>query len=418
MTPFASAPELLVYSRITAVHEKLAVVHQEDALKTKFLALIAWVFVVAACGDDESSNQDHIFVPPDTGIDMPDDMGTDIDTGIDMPDDMTPDSDADIATDMDMPPDMTGTTCPEVPCTGTDVCVNGTCVENSSCGTAHDLGQISVGDTVTDSGSFLDEGKDDLSTSCGDVSATRERVVKFEVMERSLLTFDVNWTGQFDGVVSFRTTCEDDETETSCQDEESGAHIFEPGTYFMVLEMKFGNAGTYDVSIYSQAAGCVQGESMCMGSSLATCPTGTTLETATCPAACANNQCTGGTCNDAITVTAPGGTFTGEAGAFGIGHLNFAGNASCGNSQSPGYEVVFYLPGLTSGQVVNVDALTNDANSNVILITSTCGDTEMCVANYAVENIDWVVPSDGDYYVIVDKVLNSRSDFSYAVNIF
>ncbi|MEZ4458442.1 MAG: hypothetical protein R3E66_01690 [bacterium] len=332
-----------------------------------------------------------------------------------------PDMDIDAATDAgmdsDMEVDMDVPTCPEVPCLGEDVCVDNVCVPNTSCGTAKNLGTISPGDTVTDSGSFITQGLDQLTTSCAGAMATRERVIAFDVAERSLLSFEVDWTGQFDGVVSFRTTCADDSSETLCQDQESGARVFEPGTYYMVLEMKFGNAGTYALTINSQTAGCTIGESMCVDTTLEICPTGVEKESIMCPDACTNSACVGGSCSNAITVTAPGGTYTGGAGAF-IGTLNFENNAGCGNRQSPGYEAVFYLPGLTAGQVVNVDTLTGDTNSNAIFITSACGDTSACVANYASEDIDWVVPANGDYYVIVDKVLNSRSEFSYTLNIF
>ena len=116
-------------------------------------------------------------------------------------------------------------------------------------------------------------------------------------------------------------------------------------------------------------------------------------------------------------ILAPGGSYTAEAGAF-SNTLNFANNASCGNVATPGFEAVFYLPGLKVNDIVNVDAASGDNNTNAVFITSACGATETCAAHFVLEDSDWVVTADGDYYVVVDKLLNTRAPFTYTINIF
>ena len=87
---------------------------------------------------------------------------------------------------------------------------------------------------------------------------------------------------------------------------------------------------------------------------------------------------------------------------------------------TPGPEIIFMLPNLTAGQVVTVDAKTNDLNSNAIFITSNCGlpSKLSCVATaYDDEILTWTVPANGDYYVFIDKETGSGDTFEYSIDI-
>jgi hypothetical protein len=386
----------------------------ENAVTFSHLALIAALALFSACGDDAPSSDNNIFIP-DMG--QEEDVTVDAKNDVDVPD-LSPDAEPDMVDiDMaDMGPDV-DLTCPTVPCGTNEVCLDGACVADTSCGLAADLGVLTSGVAVNDSGSFLTDGRDNLSASCSGATSSSERVVKFTLSERSLVDFAADWTGQFDGTVSIRTTCEDVNSEVLCDDNETGARLLDAGDYFVVLEMKFGNPGTYDLTIQSETSGCTLGQATCMQDTLLTCPNGTVPEPIACPDSCTSGACDGDSCASAITVTGAGGTYTADAGAL-SSTLNFGSNVSCGSVATPGFEVVFYLPGLTAGQIVNVNGLTGDNNVNAIFITSACGATETCVANYVSENVEWVVQTGGDYYVVVDKLLNSRSPFTYTINIF
>ncbi len=382
-------------------------------MKFSHIALSAALVIFSACGDDTPSNNNNIFIP---------DMGGEEDVTVDAKDDVDvadlgPDAEPDMDIDMaDMGPDV-DLTCPTVPCGTDEVCVDGACLVDTSCGLAVDLGELTSGVAVNASGSFLTNGRDTLTASCSGANSTDEMVVKFTLTERSLVDFAADWTGQFDGTVSIRTSCDDAASEVLCDDNETGARLLEAGDYFVVLEMKFGNPGTYDLTIQSETSSCTLGQNTCSQDTLLTCPNGTVPEPIACPDTCTSGACDGDSCASAITVTGAGGTYTADPGAL-SSTLNFGSNVSCGSVATPGFEAVFYLPGLTAGQFVTVNALTDDNNVNAIFITSACGATETCVAHYVSENIDWVVTADGDYYVVVDKLLNSRAPFTYTISIF
>lgn len=374
--------------------------------KGLFLVLFA---ALTACSED-ADGPESVFVP-----DVESDTSTSLDAGADgdLQPDVSPDSaeedSGDTGTDTDL-------TCPTVPCASGRVCVDGVCQLDTSCGLTHDLGTLAAGSSLSHEGSFVTEGRDNLTTSCAGATAGLERVVSFTVTERSQVDVVVDWDGQFDGVVALQTDCASNATELACQDNEVLSQILEAGTYYLVLEMKFGNAGNYSVQVSAQPASCVPGENTCAGDDVLSCVDGMP-ETLACPAGCSAGACEGGSCATAISVTAPGGVFEGDAGAL-VGSLDFAANSSCGSVATPGFETVFYLPGLTTGQIVTINAATGDNNVNAIFVTSACGAAETCVAQYSVEDVDWVVPADGDYYVVIDKLLNARSAFRYEISIF
>ena len=99
-----------------------------------------------------------------------------------------------------------------------------------------------------------------------------------------------------------------------------------------------------------------------------------------CAEACESARCNGDACDNPIVVSGSG-TYTGDGDGYGK-ELDFAGNASCDNRESEGYEVVFLLPNLQAGNVVSIDAATNDTNLNAIFISQACGDTVTAAADH------------------------------------
>lgn len=376
------------------------------------LIWIALIIGLIGCGDDERR-------PPP--IDIPDaDNNTnntlpDMDAGNNNVPDMPDDVDMDVI-DSDMPEDM------DVPdpcdaCTDLQICIEGECVERHSCSASTHLGTLSLTNPITKSGSLLLEGVDSISTSCGGASASVERVFSFTLTEASVVAFDVDWTGQFDGVIDFRTDCLNGATSNLCSDLERGEIALEAGTHFFVMEVRLGSPGLYELSLSATPAECSPGERSCMGESLLICSPSSVAELYACGDTCANNACIGDSCAAPIVVTGTGGTYSGDGFAY-DSNFTFTGNASCGNVAMPGYELVFSLPGLQAGQIVTVNAATGDANSNGIFIMSTCEATPTCLAYYlSNEDIDWVVPAAGNYTVVIDKLINSSSMFNYSVTV-
>lgn len=380
----------------------------------KFL-WITLIIGLIGCSDDERQPPPIDIPDSDNNLNNPPDMDAGNNNLPDMAD--MPDMEMDV-TEPDMPDDMEPDLVdPCTACTDLEICIEGECVERNSCSASTHLGTLSLTNPITKSGSLLLEGVDSISTSCGGASATVERVFSFTLTEASVVAFDVNWTGQFDGAVDFRTDCVDGATSQLCSDLERGELTLGAGTHFVVMEVRLGSPGLYELSLSATTAECSPGERSCVGESLSICSPSSVNELYACADTCSNNACSGDSCAAPIVINGTGGTFSGDGFAY-DSNFTFVGNASCGNVAMPGYELVFSLPGLQQGQIVTVNAATGDSNSNGIFIMSTCEATPTCLAYYlSNEDIDWAVPAAGDYTVVIDKLINSSSEFNYAVTV-
>lgn len=392
----------------------------------KYLWVLVSLCLIAACGPDNNGT-DNIKFEPDTGIeedmhDSPDtsmgpDMGSDAggDSGVDMTGaDM---GNGDAGTDMGT---NNQTLCGEVACGSNEECRNEICFVVDSCAQPDDLGELSP-DTPLMAEGNLATGADTIAGTCGN-AGQKERVYRFDTTEQLQVSWDATWMGQFDGLVELRTACDDAGTVLSCSDVEAGSLTLDPGTYFLVLETRIGNAGDFSLELTAEAASCTPGTNECMGTQLQVCNDPTAPALFQCADSCANMLCGGDTCGNAIEVDAAGGgAFSGNGRGY-SDDLNFDGNTGCmgpgGTTiDTPGYEVVFYLPGLQQNDIVSIDTETNDANINAIFILPACSDGDACTATFTDEQPDWVVDAAGDYYVIIDKLTASSTEFQYSVTV-
>lgn len=396
-------------------------------LRLKLTALLA-VAALAACGNDNNDNNGGVKVYPKGDTDVTADAGHDAadpeDTGPDAtaPDDTGEPTD-DVGPDADEP-DVTEPVQCEDGCGPGEDCVNDTCRIVDSCAAAIDLGTLAPGVPQTVTGSLFFEGVDDRQATCNPGSG-KNRVVSFEIAETSVVRHQALWDSQYDGVVEVRTACDDDSAVVQCNDQEDRMMLLEPGRYYVLLNQVFGNAEDYTLTLTAETALCVPGVTTCDGDTLQTCPNPLMPQENECGTGCTAGVCTGSVCSDAIVVTGSG-TFSGSGQAHlaTSNNLNFGTNAGCTEDDdgtlipTPGYEVVFFLPGLTAGQTIGVDAETGDTNINAIFITQSCGDTAACSAAFRYsEDIEWVVDADGDYYVIVDKRTTSIAPFNYSITV-
>lgn len=390
---------------------------------------LVWMLIacgVVACGPPEDDGENVTFENnensqvdmgnSDAVVDM---SATDADPDRDRGMDVAPDLVADMAADTDSNNQM-------MPC-GTDECGPGeecqddACVVVDSCAAALDLGELTPGTPVTVDGSFVTDGADTIAATCGEPDQP-ERVVRFELASRSQVTYEADWTGQFDGLVELRTGCDDSTTSVVCTDVESGSPVLEPGTYFVVLETRLGTPGEFSLTLTAEEAACTQGTSACVGDQLQICADPTSPDLYQCAGGCADMVCGGDTCGNAIEVTAAsGGIFQGVSGGY-DSNLNFGGNLDCTTADgmpiaTPGYDVVFHLPGLQQSDIVSVDADTSDPNINAIFILSACDDTAACVETFKDEQPDWVVETPGDYFLVIDKRNVSSTEFQYSVDV-
>lgn len=143
-----------------------------------------------------------------------------------------------------------------------------------------------------------------------------------------------------------------------------------------------------------------------------------------CPHGCHRNFCNGDTCATAISVLEFPYTF--QSNPFPLfGDDTWFENAdlaTCGIQRAQtGDDVMFRLPNLVAGQRVTVDASADvgDFAPGNVLIKSTCEDDGVCLANSGIfEKIeDWVVPADGDYFVIVERILSDTDQIVVVIDV-
>ncbi len=185
-----------------------------------------------------------------------------------------PDSDAG-STQADA--DASSGTCPDTPCTGGKVCVNGACVEEtpqSKCGGATDLGSLAPGASVTASGT-LEGASDALAASCNDQSGTPEQVFSFTVTQDSRVDFVTSFMGNYSAVVSFRTTCDDSTSLLGCHSGDAALPLVPAGTkVFMIVELSQGNGGQFSIDLSATAESCPAGLRSCTSGELKVCSGG------------------------------------------------------------------------------------------------------------------------------------------------
>lgn len=390
--------------------------------KTLFFILFIFLFFSACSNDDKNNINNPIVKPPnnkkDTGKDVkeiPNDLG-------DMSDDMKkPDlQDADMgdvsgdmrAPDMNMP-DMVEPKCTMAGCNAGEDCVNEVCKIVDSCAAAKDLGNLVKGMApLMATGSFLEEGADTLSATCG--SAGLERVFSFTLAEDTRVAYKASWTGQFDGVIAFRTTCADDATEGKCEDGESGEIDLAAGTHYVLLEVKFGNPGDFSLELSVKESGCTGGTRMCSGTELQVC-NGTEFLSYQCGGECNNNNCDGNTCTAPIIISNQGGSFSGATTIL-DNSFDFASSANC-TLPTTGVDVVYALGNLNAGKIIRVKT---DAFSPIFILkgVNSCNDVSACVQLFQTsDEVDYVIPVGGDdeYYVVVDTQGLQPNPYSHSI---
>ncbi len=423
-------------------------------ISSRFIMIISAIFLMvglSACGE-EPNNSRPVFNNTQGGdtdkkdvgnddVDTNDGGKNDIDDLLDVPkDDIDTNTNTDTETeDQDTLPDDDTTVPPDSKCDSnchsSKVCVDGKCVLDTAarkCGDATDLGKLKIGVKKTAEGTLF-RTSNVISTSCGPdddiLPIGAEAVFKFTVEQDSRIDFKAKWLGQFDGLIAFHTdSCEiPGSTMDSCFDHEQQSFYALAGhDYFMIVELNHGRSDDFTVELTAKTIECIPGpnSNTCVDGSFNRCEGVGVIAEYNCAAGCtgANTQCLGNSCDEPIIVTAST-TFTGKNQAYNDQYdFQYINGCEVDGHEipTPGPEIIFMLPNLTQGQVVIVDAQTNDLNSNAIFITSNCGLPSKinCLATaYDDEILTWTAPADGDYFVFIEKETGSGDNFHYSIDI-
>ncbi len=324
-----------------------------------------------------------------------------------------------------------GAGCDGIVCEDVDQrCVRGSCINKSfkiACFEAQDLGVLDITQTKTASGDTKGFA-DSLSFECSQTEngfSGPENAIQFQLSADANVKIDLSSTSPIDWAMDLRTNCHDPSTSVLCQDPETLSFPGKAGeTYTIVVEPRSGiDEGTFNLDFEFTASLCSPaGSYSCDGDNLTRCVAGgAAVQNLACPAGCSDAACIGNTCSEPIVVTAST-TFSGDSAAY-TNVLDFGAQPTCSPDavsgiSSPGSEVILSLPNLTAGQKVVVDTSMNDENDNAIFVLETCSDQDSCLAGVDLgEKLDWDVPSNGDYFIVIDKITNNPKTFNYIVDI-
>lgn len=195
-------------------------------------------------------------------------------------------------------------------------------------------------------------------------------------------------------------------------------------TAFLVVDTDWDwDDSPFYLDIRLQAPECTPGEKSCVGNDLLTCNTYGLYDTEPCYFGCSNNACNptpNDTCAGAIDVSL-GGLFTAPASVYLNDYNPMVNNVSCTGDDALGRDAV-YMMSLEAGDFVELN-LTGPTDP-VLYVSTTCGDNNTvalgCIAGAddtnTPENLSFVAPSTGTYYIFADLDTNlSNSNFALDV---
>jgi hypothetical protein len=289
---------------------------------------------------------------------------------------------------------------------------------------ANSLGEISANGSGSAT-SYLGDAEDNFELSCASGSAD-ELVYTFSLEQASRVTINPTssavseWNLQIN-----RGQCETTRR-VACFNQGDEVVFLDAGVeYFVILEPSDGaTSGQVTLELQTEALQCFpSGSTQCVGDDVQVCQSNFTPLTSSCSFGCSDDSCRGDTCENPIEMD-PIGSMLVEGALSGFtSEYNFGSRDECFASgfglSSRGSDVTVALDGLSTGQIVHVDAsqVAGDFNDNTIFIVDSCGSTPACVTGGDDETLDWEVPADGDYVLIVDTVSESEDSFAYQIDI-
>ncbi len=306
-------------------------------------------------------------------------------------------------------------------CTGPDC--PGTVITNGDCSTVNFLGVLSV-----DGGKYSLSGNNaglssDIATKCAANGAdSAELVYGFEVAQSAFIDVRILTpsTG-IDWVHEIRTGSCTADARLYCSDPEESRFLARKGVrYFVVFEPnRADGVGVVDAEFEFTPVVCDQiGSEQCIDKAMVVCEGGLAETPYDCATSCDQDRCAGDMCTNAIVVQGAGShSFSGHLRAFANNFEAFE-RPTCnmsGGLKTPGAEVIFSLPGLVAGQSVKIDASLDTVDNAIFVLPSCAADAACLQATELTDTLDWVVPSDGDYTVIIDSIAESSKSFEYVI---
>lgn len=303
--------------------------------------------------------------------------------------------------------------------------------EGNHCGEPTDLGELAVDETHTFESSLL-EPAGDLDTSCErDEAGETARVFSFEPDEDARLSI---WSTVSPSQYDLREGgCESPEEVLTCSTTgTAGADLQGGQTYHLVI---WGDAmqEDFDLELDLEATICeADEEPWCepADNQRQECDRGTDIETADCIEECADETiCQGDTCDTSLEVdlsSTSEATMTGNLGAYtdnwnaaDLSEGECAFEESNSNPDTPEADTFFEVPGLEAGQTLTVDS--SLSGDYTFFVLDTCGADSCLFAldddDQGDQRLEWEVPADGDYTVVVEPSSGTERDFEFGISV-
>lgn len=372
---------------------------------SKLAYLCAFIFLVAACGDDTQDNNGTVIVDPDTGPE--EDVSTDVDAG--------PDAQADA--DAGPGDDADG---------GSDGGDGGTGGEGASCAEPTDLGTLSAGQEHQFDSTLLAPA-DALDSTCdlGNAS-TGVRVFSFQVEVDSRVGF---WTNLSPSRLDLRDGSCDSPTEViTCTDGGAYTASLEAGkTYHLVVWGDF-NVGDFQLRADVQEAVCSVNEpDWCDAGQMNQCVQGISVRSTSCADDCFDQtSCRADTCSSAIPIDVSSGsaTYSGDTGAY-TSAWTADQMPSCGFSNgaagpdTPNAEAFFEVSGLANGDLLTVES--TSSGDYAFFVLDGCSATECLAAVDSDENgdqrLEWRASQAGTYIVVIEALAGGDRSFDFQFSV-
>ncbi|QDG51991.1 hypothetical protein FIV42_14960 [Persicimonas caeni] len=255
----------------------------------------------------------------------------------------------------------------------------------------------------------------EMGSSCtASDNRSGEVVYSFELSEQSWVTATVTPDDDETMSLAVRTACGFASTEIACENQQDGVveygQVLEPGTYYVIVQgREVSSGGGFTLDLDAEPVVCSFRDNGCADADTArVCDASRTgFDQVTCPSGCDSNtgycQADAESCMTAIDAS-QGGTFTGEIHNL-LRHHRLSDTNPCLGHRVDGSDAVYRVDA-NGGDMIRA---TVDAPFDAALwIAASCPDaSDSCVAGTDMDNpekLDFEVPTDGTYYVVVSAV--------------
>jgi hypothetical protein len=306
--------------------------------------------------------------------------------------------------------------------------------EGFGCANPFDLGVLS-GTEIRDYEANPAGQPNLLNTTCSEDDHSAQAVYKFQVEEPIRMSSRIVGSSQIlvqELRVGSCTTATEEVVQFCSINRQEWTAM--PGQdYFIIIEARVGDPegdeavgesgliSNFDFELTTEEFVCFPaGEKTCVGDDIEFCAGGDEIRTTPCGTGCQNGECLGDSCanplevNGSVSVDVELSSYS-NTNNFQESPSGTSSGATGSGTNTTGQDLVFFLPGLSGGQTVEVVA----DSTFVIGVMESCGAaTPSCVAGNDLDGeLSWEVEEAGDYYVVVDRFLPSSVGASITIDI-